>query len=56
VGATVFIGPEGGWDRQEVKDALTRGVTLVTLGRRVLRADAAGAAALAVLRYAWRDL
>jgi 16S rRNA (uracil1498-N3)-methyltransferase len=54
--ATVFIGPEGGWDRREVKDALTRGVTLVTLGRRVLRADAAGAAALAVLRYAWRDL
>ena len=36
--------------------ALAPGVTLVTLGSRVLRADAAGAAALAVLRYVWRDL
>jgi 16S rRNA (uracil1498-N3)-methyltransferase len=54
--ATVLIGPEGGWDPAEVAAASAAGVTLVTLGSRVLRADAAGAAALAVLRYVWRDL
>jgi 16S rRNA U1498 N3-methylase RsmE len=31
-------------------------VTLVTFGRRTLRADAAGAAAIAVLQYIWKDL
>jgi 16S rRNA (uracil1498-N3)-methyltransferase len=54
--AMVMIGPEGGWDPSEVRDAAAAGATLVTLGSRVLRADAAGAAAIAVLRYIWRDL
>jgi 16S rRNA (uracil1498-N3)-methyltransferase len=53
--AMVMIGPEGGWDPHEVSDAVAAGVTLVTFGSRVLRADAAGAAAIAVLRYIWRD-
>jgi 16S rRNA (uracil1498-N3)-methyltransferase len=54
--AVVLIGPEGGWEPQEIDKAQAAGVTLVTLGSRVLRADAAGAAAIAVLRYIWRDL
>lgn len=54
--ATVLIGPEGGWEAHEVRDAVSAGVTLVTFGARVLRADAAGAAAMAVLRYIWQDL
>jgi 16S rRNA (uracil1498-N3)-methyltransferase len=54
--AVVLIGPEGGWDPEEVNAAGAAGVTLVTLGSRVLRADAAGAAAVSVLRYIWRDL
>ena len=52
----VFVGPEGGWDQQELTDAEEAGVTLLSLGGRVLRADAAGAAVLSVLRYVWRDL
>lgn len=52
----VFVGPEGGWDPQELTDAEEAGVMLLSLGGRVLRADAAGAAVLAVLRYVWRDL
>jgi 16S rRNA (uracil1498-N3)-methyltransferase len=56
VDVVVLIGPEGGWDRDEVDQAAAAGVTLVTFGRRVLRADAAGAVAVAVLRYIWRDL
>ena len=54
--ATVLIGPEGGWDPEEVHEAARAGLTLVTFGRRTLRADAAGAAAIAVLQYVWRDL
>jgi 16S rRNA (uracil1498-N3)-methyltransferase len=54
--ALVLIGPEGGWDRAEIAKAVAAGMTLVTLGNRVLRADAAGVIAMAVLRYIWRDL
>jgi 16S rRNA (uracil1498-N3)-methyltransferase len=54
--AVIMIGPEGGWDRQEVDAAAESGVTLVSLGSRTLRADAAGAAAIAVLQYIWKDL
>jgi 16S rRNA (uracil1498-N3)-methyltransferase len=54
--AMILIGPEGGWDRREIDEASGAGVTLVTLGGSVLRADAAAAAAIVVLRYIWRDL
>jgi 16S rRNA (uracil1498-N3)-methyltransferase len=53
--ATLLIGPEGGWATQEVSDAVAGGVTLATLGQRILRADAAGALAIAVLQYVWKD-
>jgi 16S rRNA (uracil1498-N3)-methyltransferase len=52
----VLIGPEGGWDSQELADAAAAGVTLLSFGGRVLRADAAGASVMSVLRYVWRDL
>jgi 16S rRNA (uracil1498-N3)-methyltransferase len=54
--AMVLIGPEGGWDAQEITDAANAGVTLLSFGVRVLRADAAAAAIIPVLRYIWRDL
>lgn len=54
--AVVLIGPEGGWDPQELADASAAGVILLSLGGRVLRADAAGASVISVLRYVWRDL
>ncbi len=54
--AIVFVGPEGGWDPQEIKDAAAAGVRLLSFGGRVLRADAAAAALVPVLRYIWRDL
>lgn len=54
--AIVFVGPEGGWDEQEVAGAAAAGVTLLSFGARVLRADAAGAAVIPVLRYIWRDV
>jgi 16S rRNA (uracil1498-N3)-methyltransferase len=54
--AMVLIGPEGGWDAHEITDAADAGVTLLSFGARVLRADAAAAAIVPVLRYIWRDL
>ena len=54
--AIVMVGPEGGWDSQEIAEASGAGVTLLSFGARVLRADAAGAAVIPVLRYIWRDL
>ena len=54
--ATIFVGPEGGWDAQEIADAEAAGVTLLSFGSRVLRADAAAAAIIPVLQYIWRDL
>jgi len=54
--AAVLVGPEGGWTDAEWQVAADRGVRLVTLGRRTLRADAVPLAALSVLQYLWGDL
>jgi 16S rRNA (uracil1498-N3)-methyltransferase len=52
-GATVLVGPEGGWHPDEVARALAAGFVPWRLGTVTLRADAVAVAALAVLRYAW---
>ena len=54
--ATIAVGPEGGWTDSEVEAAAGAGFRLLTLGSRTLRADAAPAAALAILQYLWGDL
>lgn len=45
----IAIGPEGGFTREELLRARTRGAVAVHLGRRVLRAETAAIAALATL-------
>ena len=47
----VFIGPEGGFDPEEVKLAEANGAEVVTLGRRILRTETAAIAALSILAY-----
>jgi 16S rRNA (uracil1498-N3)-methyltransferase len=54
--AAIVVGPEGGWIEAEWSAARARGARLVTLGQRVLRADAAPVAALSVLQFLWNDL
>ena len=54
--ATIAVGPEGGWTDTEVEAAAGAGFRLLTLGSRTLRADAAPAAALAILQYVWGEL
>jgi 16S rRNA (uracil1498-N3)-methyltransferase len=51
--AAVLVGPEGGWSAEECAVASERGVRMVTLGRRTLRADAVAVAALSVLMFLW---
>lgn len=47
----VFIGPEGGFDPEEVHLAETNGAEVVTLGRRILRTETAAIAAMSMLAY-----
>ena len=51
--AAVMIGPEGGWAEGEWAAAAAKGVRLVTLGPRTLRADAVPVAAISVLQFLW---
>lgn len=45
----VFIGPEGGFDENEIELAMDMGVEPVSLGRRILRTETAGLVALSAL-------
>ena len=54
--AAVLVGPEGGWTEEERTMAARRGVRLITLGHRTLRADAVPVAAISVLQFLWNDL
>ena len=48
---SVFIGPEGGFDIQEVETAINAGVKTVTLGKRILRTETAASAVLPIIMY-----
>jgi 16S rRNA (uracil1498-N3)-methyltransferase len=54
--AAVLVGPEGGWTDAECAGAHARGVRLMTLGHRTLRADAVPVAALSVLQFLWGEM
>lgn len=47
----VFIGPEGGFEDQEIDTALKAGIEPVTLGKRILRTETAGITVLAWMVY-----
>lgn len=47
----IFIGPEGGFEEDEVSKAMKAGAVPVTLGKRLLRTETAGMALISVLAY-----
>lgn len=47
----IFIGPEGGFEPEEVDAAVSMGAKVITLGKRILRTETAGLATLAVLMF-----
>jgi 16S rRNA (uracil1498-N3)-methyltransferase len=53
---SVFIGPEGGFTEQEIEQAVSFGLSSVTLGPRILRTETAGIAVLSILMYELGDV
>jgi 16S rRNA (uracil1498-N3)-methyltransferase len=47
----IFIGPEGGFETEEVEVALGNGAKAITLGKRILRTETAGLTTLSILMY-----
>ena len=47
----IFIGPEGGFETEEVEFAMEQGAKPITLGKRILRTETAGLTTLSILMY-----
>lgn len=47
----IFIGPEGGFEVEEIETAVSKGVKPITLGKRILRTETAGLTTLSILMY-----
>ena len=47
----IFIGPEGGFETEEVAYAMEQGARPITLGKRILRTETAGLTTLSILMY-----
>ena len=47
----VFIGPEGGFSKEEIEEAKAAGILPVTLGKRILRTETAGLTVMASIMY-----
>ena len=47
----IFIGPEGGFDPEEIRTATEDGIQPITLGKRILRTETAGFTTIAWLMY-----
>jgi 16S rRNA (uracil1498-N3)-methyltransferase len=54
--ALVVVGPEGGLAQAETDAARARGLTVVSLGPRILRSETAGPAVVAILQSRFGDL
>ncbi len=53
---SLFIGPEGGFNSEEIETMLKNGAEAVHLGPRIMRTETAAAAAIALIQAAWGDL
>jgi 16S rRNA (uracil1498-N3)-methyltransferase len=54
--ALIVVGPEGGLARAEVEAARAHGLTVTSLGPRILRTETAGPAIVAILQSRFGDL
>jgi len=55
-GVVLVVGPEGGFTPAEADKARDHGFYLVSLGRRILRAETAAIIALGLAQYEWGNL
>lgn len=51
-----IVGPEGGFSKEEIEEAKRAGFIIVTLGKRVLRAETASLCLLSILQYDRGDI
>lgn len=51
----VFIGPEGGFEEAEIKEAMESGIIPITLGKRILRTETAGMTVLSWIMYSLEE-
>ena len=47
----IWIGPEGGFEEEEIEALKSCGGNVLTLGKRILRTETAGLAMMAILMY-----
>jgi 16S rRNA (uracil1498-N3)-methyltransferase len=52
----VVIGPEGGFSAEEIEQAKAAGFRIISLGRRILRAETAAIVVIGLLQYELGDL
>ena len=52
----IFVGPEGGIEEDEIERLKDKGAHIVTLGKRILRTEAAGFVATSLIQYELSDL
>lgn len=52
----ILIGPEGGFEEEEIKILKDQGAYIITLGNRILRTETAGFTATALIQYELGDL
>ena len=51
-----LIGPEGGFDKSEIEFLQGKGITSISLGKRILRTETAGEAVLSMIMYEIGDI
>lgn len=52
----ILIGPEGGFEKEEVENAVGCGVVAISLGKRILRTETAGPACITIMQYELGDI
>jgi len=52
----ILIGPEGGFSNEEIEELEKNGAKIVTLGKRILRTETAGFAAVTMLQLLYGDM
>jgi 16S rRNA (uracil1498-N3)-methyltransferase len=52
----VLVGPEGGFSKEEANLAVSKGLSAVSLGKRILRAETAAISAVALIQFLLGDI
>jgi 16S rRNA (uracil1498-N3)-methyltransferase len=52
----ILIGPEGGFTKEEVNFAEESGLTVISLGKRILKAETAAISAVTLVQYLFGDM